>query len=121
MTSQTKSFIEISDVLGLRFECRKCGVSLTLPIGEATSHRKEHLLKECPNCGIHWALLPESKGDHQPAFNSVLDTLDTLRKMAAAPIGCVFMIEIKPEPAKQFPGDGDTATKNESDGVMGGD
>ena len=30
MTNQTRHFIEISDIIGVEFKCRKCGVSLLI-------------------------------------------------------------------------------------------
>jgi len=92
MTSQTKKFIEVADIIGLRFECRNehCGASLTLTMLEAINRNSP--LKECPNCGKQWARLTDA--DYQPVFQALVDNL---RKIAAAPIGCAFALEIKPE------------------------
>jgi hypothetical protein len=92
MTTQTKKFIEIADIVGLRFECKnpECGASLTLTILEAINRNSP--LKECPNCGKQWARLTDA--DYQPDFKTLVDSL---RKIASAPIGCAFALEIKPE------------------------
>jgi hypothetical protein len=92
MTSQTRKFIEIADIIGLRFDCKakECGASLTLATFEAINRNSP--LKECPNCGKQWALLTEA--DYQHEFKTLVDCL---RKIAAAPMGCVFTLEIKPE------------------------
>lgn len=55
MTTQTKKFIEPSDILSLRLECAKCHATLLLPIsGEIEVKR----LYVCPNCERPWVRLP---------------------------------------------------------------
>jgi hypothetical protein len=56
MTEQTKRFIAISDIVGLRFECAHegCGAALILPF--KASALKEDTLVSCPGCGREWAV-----------------------------------------------------------------
>jgi hypothetical protein len=56
MTEQTKRFIAVSDIVGLRFECAHegCGATLILPFkAEAL---KIDTLVSCPGCGREWAV-----------------------------------------------------------------
>jgi hypothetical protein len=53
MTSQTKHFIELSDLVALRFQCKKedCGATFTLPLSRALNTKK---LAMCPHCERPW-------------------------------------------------------------------
>jgi hypothetical protein len=97
MTSQTKKFIEISDMVGLRFDCKnpECGVSLSLPMQQGVS--RTDTLQRCPHCGTPWTKLGDS--DYAVQFKRLLDLLRTL---SDAPLGCRFSLEIKPEPREVF-------------------
>src|ERR1017187_8363995 len=56
MTTQTKKFIEPSDILGLRLECADCHATLLLPISK---HVKIKQLYGCPHCQRPWVRLPD--------------------------------------------------------------
>lgn len=63
MTSQTKRFIEVSDIVGVRLECKKCGCALLLGLShkDAIANLLEpanKILSTCPTCGGIWASLP---------------------------------------------------------------
>jgi transposase-like protein len=45
MTSQTKCFIELTDIVAIRLNCRKCKASITLPF---SGYRDMPYV--CPNC-----------------------------------------------------------------------
>ena len=55
MTVQTKHFIELSDIVALRLECKKCGTTLTSLVGDKIDARA---LRVCPQCSEPWASLP---------------------------------------------------------------
>jgi hypothetical protein len=57
MTSQTKKFIEPSDILSLRIQCTnaKCGATLMLPISGDIDVKRLYV---CPNCERPWVRLP---------------------------------------------------------------
>lgn len=92
MTTQTKKFVEISDIVALLFECKnpECGISLSLPVRHGSNGIGG--VQSCPHCGAHWATLPH--GDYSLEFKHLLDILD---KLSNAPIGCSFSLEIRPE------------------------
>jgi hypothetical protein len=96
MTSQTKKFIEISDIVGLRFDCKnpECGASLSLPLNQGVN--RTDTVQRCPHCGKSWTML--SDADYAVQFKRLLDMLRTL---SDAPIGCRFSFEIKPEPREE--------------------
>jgi uncharacterized Zn finger protein len=92
MTSQTKKYIELSDIIGLRFECKnaECGASLTLPMLEDIN--RTHPLQKCPNCGQVWVQFADST--YELEFKKLVSTL---RIIANAAMGCRFTLEINPE------------------------
>jgi transcription elongation factor Elf1 len=51
MTKQTKHFIELSDIVALRFDCTHCGASLSLSLKSIDARK----LRNCPNCNEPWA------------------------------------------------------------------
>jgi hypothetical protein len=56
MTSQTKHFIDLSDIVALRFECRRCHATVSL---ERSGEITVSSLRICPNCREPWAQRPE--------------------------------------------------------------
>ena len=52
MTSQLKKFIELQDMVGVHFECRRCHATLTLSLSADASNRS---FVACPNCQESWA------------------------------------------------------------------
>jgi hypothetical protein len=46
MTSEIRTVIDISDILGVEIECRKCKAKVFYP----TEKSYERLLPQCPNC-----------------------------------------------------------------------
>ena len=51
MTSQTKHYIELSDIVALRFECKNCKTSVTFGMGQNFDLKK---LSDCPGCKNTW-------------------------------------------------------------------
>ena len=104
MTSQTKKFIELSDVIGVRFACKKCGCALFLDIHRDNDTMNNLLasankiLSKCPTCASPWASLP----DGRLAFDSEIK--DFFRRMQQvkeieSKFGCTINLEIKDEEA----------------------
>jgi hypothetical protein len=100
MTTQTKTFIELSDIIGLRLECKSCGCSLALGsakgqeiVDSMLSMRNDTLLK-CPTCGAGWmqTLNPNSLAD--TALKELVRKLSDFRKIEHN-YGCSIALEIK--------------------------
>jgi hypothetical protein len=51
MTTQTRTFIQLSDILSLRIECGKCGSAVTIPIARNMNFKS---LGVCRNCSEPW-------------------------------------------------------------------
>jgi len=55
MTSDTLTFIEVSDILALHFECKSCKATVSRPIAELL-----RLPPSCGNCNADWMGLNDS-------------------------------------------------------------
>jgi len=97
MTTQTKKFIELSDILNLRFRCKACGVELLIPSSRDLSAREEHgKLKDCPVCYQPWATVNQSSCEFD--ISGFLKALHKLRgTMESFPAGFTLALEIAAE------------------------
>lgn len=86
MTSQTKKFIDVVDLLAICFEC-KCGSTVVTPISDY-----KEMPATCSNCGHQFADLANSAT--QEVFENVITTLERARQ-AAEGRGFRFSLEIK--------------------------
>ena len=102
MTSETKRFIELSDIIGLRLKCSSCECSLLLdtqkeggPIDNLMASNNATLSK-CPTCGEGWTQFRE-RGE--PWDSDIKDLLRKLRllKRVEKNFGCSLSLEIKEE------------------------
>ena len=87
MTSQTKHFIEFSDVLAFRFECPECHCSTIIPLTGFNA-----VPRMCPNgCGREWEQL-HSRGVTE-AFNEWIGAMRLIRDRTSQ-LGLLFSLEI---------------------------
>jgi transcription elongation factor Elf1 len=100
MTSQTKHFIELSDIVGIEFSCKRCGISLLVKgdaIATAVGTYSE-MLHQCPTCKHAWTV-PESypaslsADTHLKKFVRMLEEINNLQ----ASLGCGLRFEISNE------------------------
>lgn len=89
MTSQTKQFIDISDLLAFRLECNHCGANLIVSL------RKSHGLPlTCVNCQGDWFSDPDSLA--RSAIGEFARMVTKLNGLLDKQ-GVKFSIEITPE------------------------
>ena len=101
MTSQTKHFIELSDIVGFRIECEneRCRASVCIGMDKAL---RTSSLRACPYCNEPWAQLPEGS-NIEPTIQKFVDGMvsfqDILRrrKEILGDKGFSIMLEIKPD------------------------
>ena len=95
MTSEVKSFIELSDILRFRFECTECKASLELELEDVKSGR----LMQCPSCRINWAVLnagPGAQVSHEATFVNLAKAIREIDKsFEKAPFGFRLKLQIK--------------------------
>ncbi len=100
MTVQAKYFIDTSDVLSIRVECKHCRASVLLPIQKEF---QANALGACPNCKKPWLALPTAQ-TFVPVLNEFASSLIEIAtkltewrgKMEAAAVpGFSFDLEIR--------------------------
>ena len=99
MTSQTKKFIELSDVLALHFECKSPDCKATLTIS-SLQNLKDGTLYACPVCKQSWAVV--NGGGCELTIKDFLAAFQKLRHTLSGepgsfPAGFVLRLELKEE------------------------
>ena len=109
MTSQTKKFIELTDISGIKVQCRKCNVAIMVGDDRIMSVTEAHasVLFECPACGAGWTLPPRnastypgSEMGYDKEIKGFLRTLINMRDYEKK-LGCALTLEIKNEPKQE--------------------
>jgi len=75
MTSQTKHYIEVSDILSVRCDCNNCGISLSLPL----AFNMADSLFKCPKCGKPWVRF--EGGTHEFTINAFAKSVGELKTL----------------------------------------
>lgn len=104
MTSQTKRFIELSDILSLHFECAHCGAALLIPLSKEIFVKK---LYACPHCGRQWIKRLEG-GSIESTISDCVERLKALKEALSGGLydGFCLTLEVKGEeepPQDQLP------------------
>jgi len=103
MTSQTRKFIELPDIIGLRLDCKTegCGTSLSVAVDRETGAftnilaANNRILAQCPNCGSQWMTLgPSAVFDSE--VKQFIRMMNELKKSIPR-FGCGVMLEIREE------------------------
>jgi hypothetical protein len=106
MTSQTKTFIELADIVGLRMECKNCGISLLVNQQSLTTLTGEHnsSLRSCPHCANSWTQLDTyTTPGMRPGFDSEIKAMIRAINQVKAleeRLGCRLTLEIAEEESK---------------------
>lgn len=61
MTTQTKQYIEISDMASVRYECKQCRTSVAAPINGFSTPP----VQKCPNCRKGWTMVENTSHDEE--------------------------------------------------------
>jgi hypothetical protein len=96
MTTQTKRFIELQDVLGLRFECKECHASLSLPL---TKDLNASRLRTCPHCNNPWLSMMAGPTGGSTVEGDVTALVDAIKRLdsrfdgsSGFPVGCSLLV-----------------------------
>lgn len=99
MTSQTKKFIEIEDIVGIQIECNKCGLSLLVGGDTMRSVSDQHsdALYRCPSCHNGWTAPSDMPlGSFDDEVKKFMRTLEKMRTINER-LGCQIRFELKEE------------------------
>ncbi len=94
MTSQTNHYIELSDILGLRFECKTCGTSVSFPLSQNFDLLK---LNDCPSCGKPWVSFPMGasiKGEIEGVIKAIVRLSGALSPEGKFPTQLALKLEV---------------------------
>jgi hypothetical protein len=99
MTTHTETYIELSDIIGVRLLCKSCGCSLRMEIEkdggtlDSLLSNANVVLIKCPTCGHAWT----SGNPGQPFDSDVKEFFRKMRdlKKIEASFGCKLALEIK--------------------------
>lgn len=86
MTLQTQCFIDFSDILSFRFECKGCGARISIQFqGEIRTGS----LRSCPYCNEAWTQLPDGSNVESriKAFTDGVKQLQELVKRLESTLG----------------------------------
>lgn len=102
MTTQVKSYIELSDIVAMRFECRQCQTTFSFLLTEKCDLRK---FADCPNCAATWvgrAMPPETSIEHEimDVIRSVNNLRSILGKDGKFSTKLALTLEVATPPAK---------------------
>ena len=90
MTVETRYLIELSDILGVEFQCRECGAKTLLD--------KPKVLLECPLCKSDWLT---SGTDEERTLRIFLGTIQGAKaKMDGRPFSLRLQIACPDEPTE---------------------
>jgi len=98
MTSQTKHYIELSDILGLRFECAACNASVSFPLSQKFDLEK---LSDCPGCSKTWVTFPMGpsiRGEIETLIRAITQLGGALTPDSKFPTKLVLRLEIAASP-----------------------
>jgi len=83
VTYETKYLIDVSDVLGVEFECKKCKTKIALAITDSAK-----AVWECPICNEEWIV----SGTNEQ--NAIQNLLRTFKNAADALQGRTFSLKL---------------------------
>jgi hypothetical protein len=101
MSGQTKYFIELSDIVAVRFECEQCHATISLPISKGL---RAETLSNCPNCRAPWLTLPMGASIEnvvKQCMDQIINAAEILRRWKESTqsngvAGCSMLVELDP-------------------------
>jgi hypothetical protein len=100
MTTSTETYIELSDIVGVRLQCKSCGCSLHLEIEKDNGTinnllaANNLLLTKCPTCGASWTPMGQPGQWLDSEAKEFFRKMRDLKKIEAS-YGCKLALEIK--------------------------
>ena len=99
MTTQTKIFIELADIIGLRLQCNTCKCSLAMETEDETGTVNNLLagnntvLLKCPTCGANWTEPASRQAVADTSLKELFRKLQDVKR-AERGFGCSITLEI---------------------------
>ena len=96
MTSQTKHFIDLTDLMGIRFECKSCGSSLLVPLRKHNGELRNiaQIPETCASCDRNFWTDVERHGPKR--IKALLDASGAISNLIGTQ-NVKFSLEIEPD------------------------
>ncbi len=77
MTSKTKYYVELSDILAVRCECKRCRATVSIPI---VRDARTNGLYSCPNCNEEWTVFTVGQNSQSvdPTIRAFINSLKSM-------------------------------------------
>ena len=100
MTIQTKHFVEVSDIQGLRISCKHCGATIFLPFTKDFDVKK---FLRCPLCREGWIIYNDGGSSIEPAVQEAVDAIRNLNRILGdhPDLGGALTLEIRYTPTPE--------------------
>ena len=92
MTTETRTIITPSDLIGVGFECSHCHATFIVPIDKI-----DRLAEECPNCRESFVRSPQPLVEEHPDQDSLRYFVKFLKEVRQRGFGKWLRFEIKTE------------------------
>jgi hypothetical protein len=79
MTTETRVFIELSDIVGIEFECPKCATKILYSLSKSY----DRLAEKCPNCFEPWFEEPNRRISDPTTSELIRRTVESLRNISS--------------------------------------
>jgi hypothetical protein len=93
MPAETRTVIDLTDILGVEFECPECKAQITLPTQPKTPVEK--LVNHCPNCRFLWFGEASGIPFDVSLVNQVVSVLQGLQRLDHEKIKARVRVHIK--------------------------
>jgi predicted nucleic acid-binding Zn-ribbon protein len=82
MMNEQRTLIELTDIIGVEFECAKCGAKVLYPLAK----HYNRILSQCPNCNENWLDYNPKIHPADPQLNQqVVNIIAQLRSLGERP------------------------------------
>jgi hypothetical protein len=81
MTSETRTMVDISDIIGVEIECQECMAKIAYP----REKNQERIAQRCPNCNVDLFILTIERGGQGSVSMEQVRSLMRIIRFLATP------------------------------------
>jgi hypothetical protein len=101
MTIERRTFIDLSDIMALEYECKHCGARHSIPL-----NKMDRGIELCPNCREEWLSDAERPGKQRDT-DAVRWLVTWIRDIRQRELGATIRFQITPDAAAPASSDKD--------------
>ena|SRR2546423_15320284 len=91
MTIETRTLIEVTDMMAIEFECPHCHIRYSVKL-ESGADRNVH---DCPNCNEHWFTDNHPISTKQSDLRLILGFMAAIREMQSREFNAIIRLELR--------------------------